>query len=192
MPIEADTELARRGRALAGGAAARAAMLPRPRGEVLFRPSAPEGSLLAILDYWRQRRGARRWPSRADIDPIDIPELLPGIVLLDAVGTPPRFRKRLIGSAIVEKEGVDSTGQWLDECVNPLVRDEILRQHREAVESPEGCCYTVEFTGDDGKLYSYQRLLLPLSSDGERVDMLFGGARFLPAVASARGARRRP
>jgi hypothetical protein len=52
------------------------------------------------------------------------------------------------------------------------------------VRQPEGCCHLIEFAGADGKLYSYQRLLLPLSCDGERVNMLFGGARFLPAVGA--------
>lgn len=187
MTIEADG--GREERHPAGGAAARAGVLPRPRGDVLFRRTAPAASLLALFEYWLSRRSGRRWPRRADIDPLDIPQLLPGVVLLDVVGAPPRFRKRLVGSTIVQKEGLDTTGRWLDDCVNPLVRDEILRQHLEAVEAPEGCCYTVEFAGDDGKLYSYQRLLLPLSGDGERVDMLFGGARFLPAVAPVRSAR---
>ncbi|MEX2629759.1 MAG: PAS domain-containing protein [Tistlia sp.] len=175
-------------RVMGGSPSARAAVspLPTPRGEVRFEASAPEGWLLEALGYWRRQRGGRRWPRRADIDPIDIPALLPGIILLDLVGAPPRFRKRLVGSAIVEKEGGDTTGRWLDECVNPSIREEVLRQHREAAEAPEGNCYRVAFTGADGKLYSYQRLLLPLSGDGQRVDMLFGGARFLPPVAARR------
>ncbi|SMF38367.1 PAS domain-containing protein [Tistlia consotensis] len=183
MAIDLETGSSRPRRVYPGRAvAARAAALPRPEGAVLFRCSEPQETLLRVFDYWRARRGGRRWPRRADIDPVDIPELLPEIILLDVVGDPPRFRKRLVGSAIVQKEGSDTTGRWLDETVNPTIRDEVLRQHREATEQPEGCCYTVEFAGADGKLYSYQRLLLPLSSDGERVDMLFGGARFLPAI----------
>ncbi len=170
-----------------GGAAAQAAALPPPRGEVLFRRCEPEGSLARVLAYWRRRRGGNAMPRRQDIDPVDIPSLLPFVILLDVVGDPPRFRKRLVGSGIVQKEGVESTGQWLDEGVNPVIRDEVIRQHVEATRSPAGSCYAVEFTGNDGKLYSYHRLLLPLSSDGEKVDMLFGGVRFLPAMLPERG-----
>lgn len=186
MAIDFKTDSPRRARAVPDSSAARAAVLPRPRGEVSFRRAEPEGRLLRIRAYWLEKRGARRWPARADIDPVEIPDLLPEIILLDAVGTPPRFRKRLVGSSIVEKEGVDSTGRWLDESLNPAIRDEVVRQHHEAAEAPEGNCYTVAFAGGDGKHYSYQRLLLPLSSDGRRVDMLFGGARFLPATEPSR------
>lgn len=152
--------------------------LPPACGEVRFRRSEPEGRLRAILDYWRRRRGGRRWPRRADIDPLDIPELLPAVVLLDVVGAPPRFRRRLIGSAVVEGEGGDATGRWLDEGLTPPLAAAVVRQHREAVEAPEGCCYTAEFTGPDGRRHRWQRLLLPLSCDGRHVDMLFGGFRY--------------
>lgn len=161
-------------------------VLPRPRGDVYFRRADPVGVLVSVLAYWQHRRGQRCYPRRADIDPVDIPDLLPFVVLLDVVGEPHRFRKRLVGSAIVQKEGCDTTGRWLDDTVNPMIRDEVLRQHEEACDSLEGSCYLVEFNGEDGKLYSYQRLLLPLSNDGRQVDMLFGGAHFLPPVNPAR------
>lgn len=171
---------------LRSGVPGNGSALPQPRGDVQFRACLPEGSLLRILDYWRHRRGDGRWPGRADLDPVDIPDLLPDVVLLDVVGEPPRFRKRLVGSAIVAREGRDSTGDWLEETINPAVRQEVLRQHVEAAGEPEGNCYRVEFLGVDRRLYSYQRLLLPLSGDGRRVDMLFGGARFLPSEAPDR------
>jgi hypothetical protein len=44
--------------------------------------------VLEFHDYWLARRGSRRFPRRADIEPTDIPHLLSGIVLLDVYYDP--------------------------------------------------------------------------------------------------------
>ncbi len=155
----------------------------RPRAATMAAPhfaaAEPLGFLVDIEAYWVAKRAGRAMPSRADICPFELRGHLPNLILLDVVGAPPRFRKRLVGSAIVAKEGFDSTGRWLDETVREDIRDTVLAQHREAVEGRGMSCYTVSFLGKDGKIYRYQRLLLPLSADGETVNMLFGAVLFL-------------
>ena len=39
--------------------------------------------ILALYQYWNSKRGNRLMPSRADIDPLDFPTYLPGIVMVD-------------------------------------------------------------------------------------------------------------
>jgi hypothetical protein len=36
-----------------------------------------------IYDYWNGKRGDRLMPRRADIEPLDLPSFLPGIVMVD-------------------------------------------------------------------------------------------------------------
>lgn len=55
--------------------------------------------------YWLARRGERRFPARADIEPTDIPHLLAGIVLLDVHYDPLDFEYRLIGDDVVDRLG---------------------------------------------------------------------------------------
>lgn len=148
---------------------------------MLFKPAEPIGPLVEIFTYWAVKRGERRMPARRDLDPADIPRLLPHVVLLDVVGMPPRFCKRLVGTAIVAREGRDSTGQWLHESLNPAIRGEVIRQHQETVDRSAMTCYAASFIGIDRKPYRYRRMLLPLSSDGTTVDKLFGGAVFAGA-----------
>jgi hypothetical protein len=143
-----------------------------------FIASEPLGFLVDIASYWAGKRAGGAMPARADICPFELRRNLAYIILLDVVGAPPRFRKRLVGSAIVAKEGFDSTGNWLDETVRNDIRDAVLAQHLEAVQGRRMSCYTVSFVGKDGKNYRYQRLLLPLSADGETVNMLFGAVQF--------------
>ena len=54
--------------------------------------------LSALLDYWRSKCRARAMPARADIDPAEIPRLLPYLMLLDMPKG--RLRYRLAGEAI--------------------------------------------------------------------------------------------
>ncbi len=70
-------------------------------------------------------KGARSWrsifdddvlPDRADIDPVEIPPLLSGIILVDIYRNPYRFRFRLIGEHMVAYHGRNHTGQWMDEA----------------------------------------------------------------------------
>lgn len=143
-----------------------------------FIATQPDGLLIDILRYWSGLCRGSMLPARRDIDPAAIRLLLPYVFLVDVVGRPPRFRKRLVGTAIVAKEGYDSTGSWLDESVKPSIREAVLAQHCEAVEHARPNCYSASFIGLDGRTYRYQRLLLPLAGDGTTVDMLFGGVVF--------------
>jgi hypothetical protein len=62
-----------------------------------------------LLTYWRDRHVDGRPPSRRQIDPpIEIPELLPNLMIL----TPAEggFRVRIAGSELVRRAGRDNTG----------------------------------------------------------------------------------
>jgi hypothetical protein len=75
--------------------------------------------LRQLHTYWERKRGARLAPTRKEIDPAEIVRLLPHLFLIDAVGTEPRFRYRLIGTAVVELTGRDLTGHFVDENLEP-------------------------------------------------------------------------
>ena len=67
----------------------------------------------AALDYWRSKCGVERLPSRRDIDPVEIPRLLPHILLSEIWQEPFLVRYRLTGTALVEIYGFDYTGSYL-------------------------------------------------------------------------------
>lgn len=68
-----------------------------------------------LFCYWTSVHPAKGLPGRQHIDPLDIPDLLPGLWLLDVQHDPFRLRYRLVGTAIVQAYGRETTGQWLDE-----------------------------------------------------------------------------
>ncbi|MEQ8332152.1 PAS domain-containing protein [Nisaea sp.] len=59
-----------------------------------------EDRLNDLIAYWRGKRSGDRLPARRDIDPVDIPDLLPHIGLIDVIGegTDFRYRRDLVGS----------------------------------------------------------------------------------------------
>jgi hypothetical protein len=56
----------------------------------------PDAHLRKALAYWLRKCGERHMPRRADIDPVEMPELLPYVRLADVVA-PGQYRYRLVG-----------------------------------------------------------------------------------------------
>jgi PAS domain-containing protein len=54
--------------------------------------------LRAALTYWDAKRQNKLMPPRSDIDPVEIPRLLPYVMLIDVVREPLDFRYRLMGT----------------------------------------------------------------------------------------------
>ena len=126
-----------------------------------------------MYDYWYGRKRGRAMPARADLDPVDIPAMLGKIMLIDVLGDPPRFHHRLVGTHIVEATGEDRTGRFLDRV--PFFRKHpiVLDQYRVVVETRQPLLSLEPITNcTNGKVHAVDRLLLPLSSDGQQVNML--------------------
>lgn len=68
-----------------------------------------------LHDYWRSKLGGRAMPRPSDVDPADLPHLLPSLVMADYTDNPFRVRYCLVGSTHVHYSGEDFTGRFLDE-----------------------------------------------------------------------------
>ncbi len=66
-----------------------------------------ERAIAALRALWIQLRGEARVPLRSAFSPELLKPWLPNIVIVEAVGTPPRFRVRLAGTAVVRFAGRD-------------------------------------------------------------------------------------
>lgn len=142
----------------------------------MIQPTHPE--LKKILEYWLSKKGTRIAPSRIDIDPAEIQPLLRYVGMVDVLRDPLRFRYRLAGSAIVQSYGQEVTGHFLDEIDLGGHQHEIFSEYEKVAQTGEAVCATWDYTRRDGRHLNYERLALPLSSDGKSVDMLFGGIVF--------------
>lgn len=157
---------------------------PRLMGEAFLDRCSPR--IRRIWDYWNQKRGDRPMPSRQDIDPLDIPsDLLPGMLLTEVLKEPPWLRYRLVGTAQAALRGRDPTGQPVQSHYMGshlgVTGDEVMLNYRIVIEK-RTVVYTynpVSGAGPDGSslrqapLQAKSSILMPLSSDGETVDMVF-------------------
>lgn len=130
--------------------------------------------LLRGLAYWDRVRGDRVMPSRRDIRPREILALLPHVFLADILADPLRFRIRLAGTEVVNRFGEELTGKMLDEIDLGDRTASIVDSYAATVADRAPTLTIEEFQRRDGRLMHYRRLLCPLSTDGRKVDMLFG------------------
>ncbi len=146
----------------------------RPSLKVVEADPGPlDRKLQRLMDYWQGKRGERDMPARADIDPSDIPDLLPNIYLIDVSYDPDVYRFRLAGTEIVRIFCEEVSGKTTDQLEMVALRS-LLRSHYEEVIEARGPVAADDAFVDRRKSHAYDWLLLPLSSGGRVVDMLLG------------------
>jgi hypothetical protein len=143
-----------------------------------------------LFEYWREKRGARKMPCRADLAPADIPDLLPDIALVDVLGEAPHLRYRLVGTRQVAARGLDPTGKPVTDGHLgrdiPGMREQVLANYRRVIDSGRPLFRDTSIAGHDnrgdillgGRLIARFSLFLPLASDGLTVDMILVYSRF--------------
>src|SRR5258708_20353959 len=74
-----------------------------------MQPALPlrHDRLQRLLEYWHGKRAGKRTPLRAAVDPLDIPNLLPHLMLTEPIDGGADSRYRLVGTARVEAAGLD-------------------------------------------------------------------------------------
>jgi len=139
----------------------------------------PDSKLRRLYDYWRSLRHNGGYPSRRDIDPLEIPDLLPNVFLLDVIGDAQDFVFRLAGSLVEDAFSMPLKGKSIAEIQRAAGTPIPVAQHVEVARGggPRYREGTMLVAGREH--WKTQRLLLPLASDGHTIDVLMGGAVFL-------------
>ena len=157
--------------------------------------------LRQLYAYWDARRAGREFPARRDIDPLDFRSALGHVMLLDVIYEPLRFRFRLHGSELALRAGYDMTGKMVDELPNAANRATLIGRCRVLIEARQPLVVLNErLLGK--RIFGYEAVWLPLSSDGRTITMLMAGLvyresravdplEWQPETAIWSGARRR-
>jgi hypothetical protein len=117
-------------------------------------------------DYWQSKRVGGSLPLRAQIDPLDVPRLLPYLMLIEVVEG--RLRYRLAGTQVVANAGFDFTGRHLDE-LQFANRDFYLGCYGEILKTRTPLFGIDRWVYPDGRNGVAEYGMLPLSSDGQSV-----------------------
>jgi len=127
----------------------------------------------AGYDYWKLKRGRRLMPARRDIDPAEIVKILPHVFLLDVQAEPLDFRYRLIGTKMDEYMLGRYTGMWMSQIPHQAAPSRIYANCRQVVVDKAPSSANTPYVGLNKEFLTTEDLIMPLSDDGEAVDMLF-------------------
>ena len=141
-----------------------------------FADAVAEDQLGWLYHYWQDIvRSKGTIPARTDIRPEEIrPDILPHIGLLDAfsTGRAVDFRFRLVGTAISRIYGHDVVARRPGDLSQPMLRDSLQSMLNTCVRLGAGIYATGCNVYASGFRRPVARLLLPLSQDGEAVDII--------------------
>jgi hypothetical protein len=127
---------------------------------------------LDLYRYWLGRKDGRAMPARRDIDPVDIPALLPYVSLIHKPDG--EFRFRLVGSAVAQQLGRDPTGKVVGSHVSNATQSIAAAQavFERVFRSARPVFCTGNFETNLGAVHNFSVLLLPLSDNGMEVNMI--------------------
>ena len=128
--------------------------------------------LQRLYAYWCEKRGDRRFPARADIDPLDLTFLFGNLILVDVLpGETPRFCIRLHGTNLAQRAGYELTGKMLDEL--PISQFRQLASETFAHVATTGR----PFRGNrdrvvDERTHRYETVILPKTDPAARAEFV--------------------
>lgn len=133
--------------------------------------------LSELYGYWSSLRRDGLIPQRSDLDPLDVPHLLPYILLADCADAGQKIKFRLTGSDIAFAPGSDLTGRYLHERGprTPYL-EHLCELYRLGATCAEGLysAFAYGYSGDEGPK-RVNRIFLPLNDCGNGASMLLVG-----------------
>jgi hypothetical protein len=124
-------------------------------------------------NYWNQKRGDRRMPSRKDIDPVEIPCLLSSTALVDVLRDPLDFRFRLLGTAIDNITSRNLRGIRFSEVPYLTEGNKGWADYAYVANTGQPLTTDRPYIGKNKLVMRLTDSLFPLSDDGETVNMVW-------------------
>ena len=132
--------------------------------------------------YWLAGKGVRALPARGDFDPlIEIPRLVPSIIIFDVLREPLDFVYRLIGSKVRTHLMQDLTGVAMSEIAFQRPPSVIWSHQAWVVEHAAPRFLRPPYVGPHQDFLFIEAVILPCGT-GDRVDKLMVFADFLRAL----------
>ncbi len=120
---------------------------------------------------WDKSRKGRRFPAYGDLDPADLNHIVGHLTAIEVRYNPLSFRFRLHGAELVRHGGYDMTGKEITELPGEENRRAFLERLHYLVESRQPQLVRSRRLLD-GRMIRYDALWVPLSDDGDTINML--------------------
>jgi len=147
----------------------------------LVQPEHP--LLIEFCAYWHEKRGGKAMPARADLDPVEIPRLLPYIYLVNVHRDPLDFSYRLVGADVVANTRENYSGRRLSQIRDQGTQGVLADIYAKVAQDGQVSVERILYVTAGGNRKYYENVVAPLSEDGRTVTMLVGCAVHLPNLA---------
>ncbi len=137
-----------------------------------------------IYRYWDDKRAGRLMPRRGDLDPLEIPRLLPDIGLVDVVPDDRRYVYRLIGTNEALMRGRDPTGQAVKDAYFGTSVQSVYLNYDAVVRTRAPVIDRDPSQTSDDRFITHETIFLPLSDDGAKVNMVLFLTVYVQALPS--------
>ncbi len=134
-------------------------------------------------EYWDGKRQGRRMPARRDIDPSEIKDLLPGILLINVLHDPLQLTYRLVGTDEVEARGYDPTGKDVRDHVFAVTPEFGFETYLLAATKGVVVYDQEPWAAPNPRLGEVGSVVMPLSDDDRTVNMLIAFCDYRRALS---------
>jgi hypothetical protein len=126
--------------------------------------------LKKLLDYWKDKRGERAMPTRADVSPQDLRSALKTLQLFDVIDGGEDFYVRIMGGTVSGTFDFDPNGHRLSEHAGS--QSGLLRVLQRLVREQIPLICRFHRVVSEGLTVHSMSLLLPLGEDGAITQIL--------------------
>ena len=133
----------------------------------------------AAFAYWQGKRVAGALPASRTLDPLDVPRLLPHLMLKDVRRDPWNFRYRVVGTLVREHSRHDWTGKWMTELDGQGPGSILFRVTQWVAEHGKPAIYRPPYVGPHREFKHCEAALMPWVDAGGQTDRVLAAADFL-------------
>jgi len=125
-------------------------------------------------NYWVSLLAGRAYPSIQDVDPANIEDFGPHSVLLDFSQNQLDPSIAFLGRALRIECGLDAAIRNISEVPSRSLLSRLTDHYMQIIANCAPIGFEAEFVGQRGLNTVYRGILMPLSSDGEAIDFIYG------------------
>ena len=125
-------------------------------------------------NYWVSLLDGRDYPSIEDLEPANLSDFAAHSVLLDFTGGREDPATSYIGAAVREECGLADNVQTISDIPSRSLLSRLTDHYLQIIANCAPIGFEAEFVGRGGAATMYRGILMPLSSDGDTIDFIYG------------------
>jgi len=131
--------------------------------------------LLALFQVWHGKLNGRRIPADGDFDRAELVRWSDNLMLVDVPGDIGDFRIRWLGANLAAMFATPRAGTGIEAMTSMGERNSVLPQYRVVIDTGLPAYYATEVELSERGVVAQQKLILPLSANGKKVDAVLAG-----------------